>query len=69
MEPVRFIDPFAAEEPASMAPLEKPSPVPAPSAKTVPLPPAVFSSGREREVRQLVHDLAVLAAKQNPTRL
>jgi hypothetical protein len=67
MEPVCFIDPFAAEEPASVAPPNRPVPVPAPSTKSIPLSSVVFSSGREREVRQLVHDLAVLAAKQEPT--
>jgi hypothetical protein len=66
MEPVCFIDPFAAEE-ASMAPPTKPSPVPALSAESIPLSRVVFSSSREREVRQLIHDLAVLAARQDPT--
>jgi hypothetical protein len=67
MEPVCFIDPFAAEEPASVAPPNKPSPVPVPSTEAIPLSRVVFSSGREREVRQLIHDLAVLAARQDPT--
>lgn len=66
MEPVCFIDPFAAEE-SSMAPPAKPSPVPVPSAESIPLSRVVFSSSREREVRQLIHDLAVLAARQEPT--
>jgi hypothetical protein len=64
MEPVCFIDPFAAEE-ASMAPPGKPSPVP--STEFIPLSRVVFSSSREREVRQLIHDLAVLAARQERT--
>jgi hypothetical protein len=67
MKPVCFIDPFAAEEPASVAPPDKPAPVPGPSTKSVPLSSVVFSSGREREVQQLIHDLAVLAARQEPT--
>lgn len=66
MESVCFIDPFAAEE-VSMAPPGKPSPVPAPSTRSIPLSSVVFSSSREREVRQLIHDLAVLAARQDPT--
>jgi hypothetical protein len=63
MEPVRFIDPFEVEEPASVAPVPKPSPAPGPPAG----PPAalLFSSqGREREVQRLIHDLAILAARQ-----
>lgn len=67
MEPVRFIDPFATEGPAVVATPDKPAPVPAPSTTSGPLSSVVFSSGREREVRQLIHDLAVLAAKQDPT--
>lgn len=66
MEPVCFIDPFAAEE-ASIAQPDKPSPVPAPSTTSIPLSSAVFSGGREREMRQLIHDLAVLAGRQGPT--
>jgi hypothetical protein len=50
-----------------MAPPGAPSPVPVPSTKSIPLSRVVFSCGREREVRQLIHDLAVLAAKQDPT--
>jgi hypothetical protein len=65
MEPVCFIDPFAAEE-VSVAPPDRLAPGPAPSTKSIPLPSVVFSSGREREVRQLIHDLAVLAARQDP---
>jgi hypothetical protein len=64
MEPVCFIDPLAAEE-ASMAPPHKPSPVP--STEFISLSRVVFSNGREREVRQLIHDLAILTARQNPT--
>lgn len=67
MEPVCFIDPFAAEEPASVAPPDRPTPIPVPSTQSIPLSSVVFSSGREREVRQLIHDLAVLAARQEPT--
>jgi hypothetical protein len=67
MEPVRFIDPFAAAESALVAPPDKPTPVPAPSTQSIPLSSVVFSSGREREVRQLIHDLALLAARQDPT--
>lgn len=66
MEPVCFIDPFAAEE-ASMAPPGKPSPVPSSSESSVPLSRVVFSSGREREVRHVINDLSVLAARQDPT--
>lgn len=66
MGQVCFIDPFAAEE-ASMAPLAKPSPLPGASTDSMPLSRVVFSSSREREVRQLIHDLAVLAARQDPT--
>jgi hypothetical protein len=66
VEPVRFIDPFAAEESALAVP-DKAASVPAPSTKSVLLSRVVFSGGREREVRQLVHDLAVLAAGQDPT--
>lgn len=67
VEPVRFIDPFAAEGPAVVERPGKPAPVPAPSTRSVPLSSVVFSSGREREVRQVIHDLAVLAARQDPT--
>ncbi len=66
MEPVCFIDPFAAEG-ASVAPPGKPSPGPAPSVSSVPSSRVVFSSGRERQVRLLIHDLAVLAVRQDPT--
>lgn len=65
MEPVKFIDPFECEEPASVAPTSKPLPVPAAPAG----PPAavLFSSqGREREVQRPIYDLALLAAKKEP---
>lgn len=63
MEPVRFIDPFEVEKPASTAPVPKPVPVSGPAA--VPTAAVLFSSqGREREVPRLVHDLAVLATRQ-----
>lgn len=63
MEPVRFIDPFEVEEPALVTPVPKPAPSPGPPAG----PPAalLFSSqGREREMQRLIHDLAILATRQ-----
>lgn len=48
-----------------MAPPAKPSPVPVPSAESIPLSRVVFSSSREREVRQLIHDLAVWPQGKN----
>lgn len=63
MEPVRFIDPFEVEKPASTAPVPKRAPVLGPAAGP---PVAVLFSaqGREREVQRLIHDLAVLATRQ-----
>ena len=63
MEPVRFIDPFEVEEPASVAAVPKPAPAPGPPAG--PSAALLFSSqGREREVQRLIHDLAILATRQ-----
>jgi hypothetical protein len=63
MEPVRFIDPFEVEEPASMTRVPKPTPVHGPP--TGPSAALLFSSqGREREVQRLIHDLAILATRQ-----
>lgn len=59
MEPVSFIDPFAAEERVAIA-----RPTGVPRIRAPPLNPrtaqALPSRGREREVQQLSHDLAVL---------
>lgn len=65
MEPVRFIDPFAVEKPASTERVPKPAPMSGPAAGP---PAAVLSSsqGREREVQRLIHDLAVLTTRQQP---
>jgi hypothetical protein len=62
MEPVIFVDPFDVEEPASVAPVPKPAPAPGPAGPQAVL---LFSSqGREREVQRLIHDLAILATRQ-----
>lgn len=61
-----YHDQFADEEPASMAPSARLSPIPAPPRTPIPLAPPMPPRGREREVQQLIHDLAVLAAKNDP---
>lgn len=66
MEPVTFIDPFGTKEHGSAPPAPKPGPVIGPVAG--PRAALLFSSqGREREVQRLIHNLAVLAAKQHPS--
>jgi hypothetical protein len=62
MEPVSFIDPFAAAEPSSGSRPKNLRPLPAPPKKPTKKPMARPSRGRDREVQQLIHDLAVLAA-------
>ena len=66
VERVIFIDPFTADERPSMASSKGPSPVPAPPTKPVPASQFSPSRGREREVQQLIHDLAILAARHPP---
>lgn len=61
MERLSFIDPFAAEEPPLIAPSMGLPLTLAPPRK--PVPTTQVLPAREREVRQLIHDLAVLAAK------
>jgi hypothetical protein len=62
-ERMYFLDPLDNGEPPGTAPPKKTSAVPAPPSETPSAPQAVPSQGREREVQQLIHDLAVLAVK------
>ena len=63
---VSFIDPFAAGEPPLATPSTKRPRVPAPPSKPLSASGAVVPRGREREVQQLIYDLAVLAARHQP---
>lgn len=68
MARVIFHDPFVDKEPISIEPSKGSSPVPgpAPADPAAPKPRTLPPQGREREVQQLIYDLAVLAAKQDP---
>lgn len=61
-----FHDPFVDKEPIYVKPFPGSSPVPAPAPPAVPASPTSPLQDREREVQQLIYDLAVLAAKQDP---
>lgn len=61
-----FHDPFEDKEPIPKESLMDSSPVPAPARPAVPATEASPDQGREREVQQIIHDLSVLAAEQNP---
>jgi hypothetical protein len=65
MSRVIFHDPFVDEGPFSIEPPTGMTPVPAPPRTPAPAARALPSQGREREVQQLIYDLAVLAAEQN----
>jgi hypothetical protein len=59
-----FIDPSAGKERPPTPPPEDRAPVPTPPfRKPVPLSQVRPVRGRDREMQQLIHDLAVLAAK------
>ena len=58
-----FIDPSAGKEPPRTPPPAGRRPVPTPFRKPVPLSQVRPVRGRDREMQQLIHDLAVLAAK------
>lgn len=62
MERVIFFDPPAVKEPSSLVPSAGRVPLPAPLSRLPAAFPTLPSKGREREVQQLIHDLAVLAA-------
>jgi hypothetical protein len=60
-----FIDPSAGKEPP-LTPLSAGQPpIPTPLRKPVPLSQVRPVRGRDREMQQLIHDLAVLAAKHD----
>ena len=67
MERVRFIDPFAGNPQPSGGRPDNLRPVPAPPNTPAKRTTAVPSRGREREIQQLIHDLAVLAATSKPS--
>jgi hypothetical protein len=67
MERVEFIDPLAGEERPPVSQRKKLRPVPVPPGKPLKATIAVPSRGREREVQQLIHDLAVLPAENRPS--
>jgi hypothetical protein len=61
-----FIDPSAGKERPPMPPPAERAPVPTrPFRKPVPLSQVRSVRGRDREMQQLIHDLAVLAAKHS----
>jgi hypothetical protein len=66
MARVIFHDPFVDKEPISVKPSPGSSPLPAPGPPAVPASPTLPLQDREREVQELIYDLAVLAAKQDP---
>jgi hypothetical protein len=66
MDRVEFFDPFAAENLSSATSTKRVPPVPAAPRRPI-AEPAVPSRGREREMQQLIHDLAVLAAARSTT--
>jgi hypothetical protein len=60
-----FVDSSAGKEPPfTPLPADRP-PVPTPSRKLVPLSQVRPVRGRDREMQQLIHDLAVLAAQHD----
>lgn len=65
MTRVLFHDPFVDREPISMEASTDSFPVPAPARTSVRAPQTLPPQGREREVQQLIHDLAVLVTEQD----
>jgi len=64
-----FHDPFVDKEPISEESAKDSPPLPGPSRPAVPASRPLPAQGREREVQQLIYDLAVLAAEQDPPAL
>lgn len=64
MERLRYIGPLASDEPQLPEPGSRP--VPAPPAAPVPLSYVAPLRGRERELQQLINDLAILAERSHP---
>ncbi|MET3722026.1 hypothetical protein ABIB27_003902 [Arthrobacter sp. UYEF21] len=60
-----FIDSSAGKEPPLKPPSADRTPVPTPLRKPVLLSEVRPVRGRDREMQQLIHDLAVLAAKHD----
>jgi hypothetical protein len=60
-----FIDSSAGQEPPHTPTPARRTPVPTPSRKLVPLSQVRPVRGRDREMQQLIHDLAVLAARHD----
>ncbi len=58
-----YVDSSAGKEPPRTPPTASQPPVPAPFRKPVPLSQVRPVRGHDREMQQLIHDLAVLAAK------
>lgn len=65
MEQMMFVNPPAVEVPPSTSR----SPIPSPPTKPLTVSKVSPSQGREREVQQLIRDLAVLAARHKGTAL
>ena len=60
-----FIDSSAGKEPPHTPPSAGRTPVPTPAGKLAPLSQVRPVRGRDREMQQLIQDLAVLAAKHD----
>jgi hypothetical protein len=60
-----FIDSSAGKEPPHTPPSAGRTPVPTPAGKLAPLSQVRPVRGRDREMQQLIHDLAVLAAEHD----
>jgi hypothetical protein len=67
MERISSIDPFAAGKPPSVSTPHKSRPLPEPPKDSAKKSKALPSRGREREMHQLIHDLAVLMATNKPS--